>query len=479
VSFLLGSIAGQCASSWLPSGGVWNAAPGAFATLSNGDLVAGGAFTVADGVSCNYVARRSGSTWTPLGLGTNGPVGSLAAMPNGDLVVAGAFSSAGGFAANMIARWNGVGWSPLGSGFPFGITFPLGVSHVAAAPNGDVYAVGRALFQGQMIESVARWTGTAWTAHQVPSAWFLSVTTLLVTPAGDVYVGGGSGQLGSIARLVGSSWVQVGILDDWVSRLAVLPGGDLVAGGSFSSTFPTGPALNRLARWDGTSWASLGGGADNSVHALTVLPNGELVAGGDFSAPASGIARWNGATWLPMGAGTNGSVRAVGFDPQGGVIAGGAFTTAGSVTSPNCARFITSCPTTVGTFATGCPSSAGMAQWTISSGPWVGSTYRAICSGLPSLALAVDVMGLTTNPLSLAALLPQGQPGCTVVPDLQILSTRAITNGRAESETAIPNAPWIAGVPFYHQMVPFEFDSVMGLIAVTATDTLRLTIGVF
>ncbi|HEX6811608.1 MAG TPA: hypothetical protein VF384_08305 [Planctomycetota bacterium] len=473
-------------SIWAPLGPAyagWDAAPLAFA-LANGELVAGGAFTVAEGVPCNHVARRSGSTWTPLGLGTNGPVVSLAVMPNGDVIVAGGFSTAGGVAADGIARWDGASWSSLGGGFPVPPgTFLLGVFIVAGAPNGDVYAVGRLQQLNLVYDSVVRWTGTSWASVPAPhvSLWALSVLTLLVTPTGDVYLGGAMAYSpnGAVVRLVGNSWVPVGLFDGWVRCLAMLPGGDIVAGGRFWSSLLGGPALSCLARWNGASWFPLGGGASDAVYALTVLPNGDLVAGGGFASPTPNIARWNGASWLPMGGGTNGIVQAVRFDPEGGVIAGGGFTSAGGVASPNCARFITNCSTAASTYATGCPSSAGMAQWTISSGPWVGSTYRAICSGLPSQAFAVDVIGLTTNPLSLAALLPQGQPGCTLVPDLQILTGRVITNGRAESELAIPNVPWIAGIPFFHQMVPFEFAAAMGLVAVTASDTLRLTIGVF
>jgi hypothetical protein len=85
-----------------------------------------------------------------------------------------------------------------------------------------------------------------------------------------------------------------------VWALAVLPNGDLVAGGKF--TFAGGVAANRIARWDGSSWAALGSGLAGSlgvgprVGAVAVLPNGELVAGGRFSTaggvPSNYFARW-------------------------------------------------------------------------------------------------------------------------------------------------------------------------------------------
>ncbi len=64
-------------------------------TVYKGDLIAGGWFTTAGGVSANFIARWDGSAWQPAG---------------------GNFTIAGGLSANRIARWNGSGWQPLGSG---------------------------------------------------------------------------------------------------------------------------------------------------------------------------------------------------------------------------------------------------------------------------------------------------------------------------------------------------------------------------
>ena len=70
-----------------------------------------------------------------------------------------------------------------------------------------------------------------------------------------------------------------------------------MAGGSFTSA--GGVACNRVARWDSVNlfWSPLGAGTNNTVSALAVLPNGDLVAGGDFMVDSLGtnggsIARW-------------------------------------------------------------------------------------------------------------------------------------------------------------------------------------------
>ena len=41
-------------------------------TVYNGELIAGGWFTTAGGVTCNCIARWDGSAWQPLGSGMSG-----------------------------------------------------------------------------------------------------------------------------------------------------------------------------------------------------------------------------------------------------------------------------------------------------------------------------------------------------------------------------------------------------------------------
>jgi hypothetical protein len=124
--------------------------------------------------------------------------------------------------------------------------------------------------------------------------------------------------------------------------LAVLPNGDLVAGGQISST--TGPRISNIARWDGSQWLPLGEGLNDRVEAIALLPNGDLIAGGWFTmagnVPASHIARWDGKEWSPLGAGTNGqTVYALAVLPNGELAVGGRFTTAGGLRAGNFARW--------------------------------------------------------------------------------------------------------------------------------------------
>jgi hypothetical protein len=70
-------------------------------------------------------------------------------------------------------------------------------------------------------------------------------------------------------------------LDQFVNTLAVLPSGDLIVAGNFSSA--GGVPVSRIARWNGTAWSALRGWTNDVINALAVHPNGDLIAGGNFT----------------------------------------------------------------------------------------------------------------------------------------------------------------------------------------------------
>ncbi|MCU0864874.1 MAG: hypothetical protein MUC36_13880 [Planctomycetes bacterium] len=146
-------------------------------------------------------------------------------------------------------------------------------------------------------------------------------------------------------------WTALGLgLDGPVRALAVLPGGSLLAGGSFGSG--GGPALNGVALWSGTAWQPLGGGvAGGGVESIAVAPTGEIYVGGTFSQagslPASLVARWDASGWSPLGPGltpigTNSlvlpGVRSLCWW-NGDLFAIGGFTDAGGVATNQIARW--------------------------------------------------------------------------------------------------------------------------------------------
>jgi WD40 repeat protein len=132
-----------------------------------------------------------------------------------------------------------------------------------------------------------------------------------------------------------------------VKALAVLPDGNLIAGGNFDVAGSTG--ANRIARFNPATnlWTPLGAGVDGEVRVMAVLPNGDLIVGGSFNTAGPiatrGIARYNPAlnAWSAVG-GVVGSVNALVVLPNGDLLAGGSFSSAGGISANNIARLNTS-----------------------------------------------------------------------------------------------------------------------------------------
>ena len=343
----------------------------ALAMASTGDVYAGGNFSYAGGVVANRVARWDGTAWSGLGVsGANGIVGgdvrALAVAGNGQVYAGGDFSQAGGAAATGIARWNGTVWNSLGTGPGNGVS---GGAVYALAINaaGDLYVGGTFSQAGTGAASrVARWNGTNWNTLGTgvsDGAYGGSVFALAVNLAGEVYAGGyfvqASGTAASnIAKWTGGSWGTLGGglvggngVSSEVFAVAVAGNGDVYVGGRFRQV--GGVAANRVAKWNGTTWSSLGSGATRGlnaavVYALAVSSTGDVYMGGDF-AEADGIvtnkvAKWSGGAWSALGAGSTagvsgGDVLALGVASNGELYVGGNFTQAGGVAANGVARW--------------------------------------------------------------------------------------------------------------------------------------------
>ncbi|HEU4420862.1 MAG TPA: hypothetical protein VFT55_18125, partial [Planctomycetota bacterium] len=158
----------------------------ALTTLPNGDLVAGGGFTTAGGVSANGIARWNGTSWSALASGMNSWVQALTTLPNGELVAGGLFTTAGGVSANYIARWDGTSWSALGSGI--GSSWAGSVHAITTLPNGDLVVGGNFTTAGGVsANNIARWNGTSWSA--LGSGMNGGVSDVTTLPKGHRVVG--------------------------------------------------------------------------------------------------------------------------------------------------------------------------------------------------------------------------------------------------------------------------------------------------
>src|SRR5262245_43536932 len=138
---------GQCSTQWLPGEALAGTnGPVGASTLWDADgpgpmqpvVVVGGNFTAAGLVRVGYLASWDpvSLAWSSRGAGTNDVVSALTTLPDGDLVAGGWFTSAGGVSCIRVARWNGSSWSALGAGLD-------GTVHaLTTLPNGDLVVGG-------------------------------------------------------------------------------------------------------------------------------------------------------------------------------------------------------------------------------------------------------------------------------------------------------------------------------------------------
>jgi hypothetical protein len=167
--------------------------------VSGNEVFVGGFFTSAGGVSANRVARFNTltNTWSTLGTGSsngvNGVVVYALAVVGDEVVVGGTFTQAGGVSANNVARFNTLTntWSSLGTGSSNGVNSTV----YALAVSGNEVVVGGTFTQagGVSANYVARfntltntWSSLGTGSSNGVNSW---VETLAVV-GNEVFVGG-------------------------------------------------------------------------------------------------------------------------------------------------------------------------------------------------------------------------------------------------------------------------------------------------
>lgn len=174
-----------------------------------------------------------------------------------------------------------------------------------------------------------------------------TVRAIVRAPRGGVYVGG---EFTSPQTRIGhynpatDTWTALGVgANGTVRALCVGPDGLLYAGGDFTSI--GGVAVTGLARWNGSTWAAVGGsvaGGSARVQSILFSPQNYLYIGGSFTSvngvAASNVARYL-TFWEAMGAGANAEVLALANQSAEDVYVGGAFTSAGGLTAYGIAKW--------------------------------------------------------------------------------------------------------------------------------------------
>lgn len=154
------------------------------------------------------------------------------------LYVGGSFAKVinGGHYQSIIS-WNGTSWSPMG--FIASSGSESRNAHAFTLFQGDLYASGKFWIATTVVNGVAKWNGSSWSAV---SSGLGGYVYELLSYNNKLYA-------------VGSSFAS----------------GSLYAGGRFTSI--SGVSASRLAKWNGTKWQAVGGGVDNDIYALQVAPS--------------------------------------------------------------------------------------------------------------------------------------------------------------------------------------------------------------
>jgi hypothetical protein len=419
-------------SAWHPLGTGVNSYVLALATWDSDDggpePVAGGYFLKAGEVVVNHIARWNGGEWQPLGTGMNGTVEALTTWdPDGagggapQLIAGGGFTSAGGMTAASIARWDGSAWHGLGSGMSSSV-----YALAAWDPDGDGPVMPQLIAGGFFVEAggvtvnrVARWDGTAWQpmgAGMNGPVYALTVWDAdgdgpekALPVAGGSFTSAGGVAAGGIAVWDGALWRALGpgvngavfSLTTWDPDGAGTGPLQVVAGGSFTQAGAV--TVNRIARWNGPwwggSWQGVGAGMNGHVYALgswTPAATGadapELVAGGVFTA-AGGLDSAYFARYSTVGGAApsiTGQPQSVASCPPGPV--------ALSVAAAGTARL---------SYRWECRSGTGQTCGDLVDGPYAdpvtGLRYTIAGAATPRLVISDVVLGNHSNVLGFAA----------------------------------------------------------------------------
>jgi hypothetical protein len=334
------------------SGGV-NSSVTALAQLPNGSLAVAGQFNRAGTTTVSGIATWNGTTWAPIGPVTSQSPGinAMVARPDGTIVVSGTFYNIGGLLVDCIAMWNGSNWTNIDLPGANGPHFDLGMrstgeiiavgsvgvvgrlngstwtfiennirgsaNKIAVFPNGDLVlsdAVNAGSLFGFTSTGLLRWRESRQHWDFPGEGVYGWGYTLQNMPDGSTFYGGVVSGAGGVQTLAGAFRTNDGWIGTGVQRVDPIRGSAVVNGSLFivhqSERPPVG--LDSVARWNGTSWETVGGGLPDSNLRDCVAwdPDGDgpleewLVVAGTVRLPGDElvhwVARWDGETWAAM-----------------------------------------------------------------------------------------------------------------------------------------------------------------------------------
>lgn len=276
----------------------------AVAVQSNGKILAGGGFPIADGIRTGPLARfnTDGSLDNSFNAGNVGLSGaglqSIKIQPDGKILIGGLFSSYNGTTRNNIARLNSDG--SLDTTFDPGTGADNSVYDILLLPDGKIMISGYfTQYNGTAISRIARLnTNGSLDTSFTPPIINNTVQQAAVQSDGKVIIVGGFSNVGGVARNGAARLNTDGSLDTSFDAgtnstisysVAVQPDGKILVGSAYSGT----KALIRL-NTNGTLDSSFSAAypsdiSSSSVHQIIVLPDGKILAGGAYNDGADNL----------------------------------------------------------------------------------------------------------------------------------------------------------------------------------------------
>jgi hypothetical protein len=235
-------------------------------TYGSNLYIAGDKSFICDGVDMVGIAKWNGSAWSAVGSGITGPYSTDTIFDlfeyGGNLWAGGRFDTIGGVTSESVGQWNGSSWASTGVGLDNGGS-QSSLLRFASFGSDLVIAGDFTSIDGVTAKNIASWNGSNWAAF---GTGLNAGVYAACEWNGTLYAGGAF--TGRLAYWTGSAWTTFGSANNTIYDLEVF-NNKLIIGGAFTSI--GGASINRIAVYDGSTFASVGGGTSGYVLAVQHL----------------------------------------------------------------------------------------------------------------------------------------------------------------------------------------------------------------
>jgi uncharacterized delta-60 repeat protein len=349
----------------VPANAGFNSSVTSLAIQSNGQILAGGAFTVVNGVPRTRLVRlnANGTEDTAfnnnLGIGFNSSINSLAIQSDGKILVGGFFTSLNGVTRNRLVRLNANGTEDTAFYSNLGVGFNSSVFSIIVQSDGKILVGGdfrdlNGQNQHRLVRLNSNGTVDSTFRNNVFGPTFsTNVASVAIQSDGKILVGGAFTLLDNatrnrLVRLNADGTEDTAFynnlgtgFDNNVFSIIVQSDGKILVGGAFTTL--NGATRNRLVRLnsngtvDTAFYNNLGVGFNSSVTSLAIQSDGKILAGGGFTivngVPRTRIVRLNAngtedtAFYSNLGTGFNGDINSLAIQSNGQILVGGSSNT--------------------------------------------------------------------------------------------------------------------------------------------------------